>query len=60
VPRPFLVLALALLAYNTAAALAFVGATRYRVAWDFLVVLFASAALVEAAKRLQARQTRQA
>jgi 4-amino-4-deoxy-L-arabinose transferase-like glycosyltransferase len=60
VPRPFLVLALALLAYNTAAALAFVGATRYRVAWDFLVVLFASAALVEAAKRLQARRTRQA
>jgi 4-amino-4-deoxy-L-arabinose transferase-like glycosyltransferase len=40
-PRPFVVLALALLAYNTLAATAFVGATRYRVTWDFLIVLLA-------------------
>ena len=32
----FVALALLLLAYQTGAALAFVGATRYRVAWDFL------------------------
>ena len=51
-PRPFVVLALLLLAYQTAAAWAFVGATRYRVAWDFLVVLLATAALARLAERL--------
>src|SRR5262249_7080081 len=38
-PRAFVALALALLAYQTVAAWAFVGATRYRIAWDFLLAL---------------------
>jgi 4-amino-4-deoxy-L-arabinose transferase-like glycosyltransferase len=44
-PRAFVVLALLLLAYQTAAALAFVGATRYRVSWDFLLAILAAAAI---------------
>ena len=44
-PRWYAVLALALLAYNTLAAAVFVGATRYRVPWDFLVALLAACAL---------------
>jgi len=44
-PRAFSVLALLLLAYNTAAATAFAGTTRYRVAFDFLLVLLAAAAV---------------
>ena len=55
-PRPFVVLALLLLAYNTAAAFAFVGATRYRIAWDFLVVLLATAALARAVEWARARR----
>ena len=47
-PRAFTALALLLLAYQTAAALAFVGATRYRVAWDFLLAVLATAALTRA------------
>lgn len=43
--RAFVALALLLLAYQTAAALIFVGATRYRIAWDFLLALLATAAL---------------
>jgi 4-amino-4-deoxy-L-arabinose transferase-like glycosyltransferase len=45
VPRPFASLVLLLLAYETIAAMAFVGATRYRVAWDFLIALLAAAAI---------------
>jgi 4-amino-4-deoxy-L-arabinose transferase-like glycosyltransferase len=45
VPRPFAVLALALLVYQTLAAMLFVGATRYRVPYDFLIALLAAAAL---------------
>jgi 4-amino-4-deoxy-L-arabinose transferase-like glycosyltransferase len=48
-PRAFVSLALLLLGYNTAAAFAFVGATRYRIAWDFLVALLAAATLARAA-----------
>ena len=55
VPRAFVALAVLLLAYQTAAALAFVGATRYRVAWDFLLALLASAALARVAERVRAR-----
>jgi 4-amino-4-deoxy-L-arabinose transferase-like glycosyltransferase len=55
VPRAFAVLALLLLAYQTAAALAFVGATRYRVAWDFLLALLAAAAIDAAIRRVRAR-----
>jgi 4-amino-4-deoxy-L-arabinose transferase-like glycosyltransferase len=53
--RAFVALALALLAYNTAAALVFVGATRYRVAWDFLLAILAAAALAHLAKRVRSR-----
>jgi hypothetical protein len=47
-PRAFAVLALLLLAYQTACAAAFVGATRYRIAWDFLLALLAAVALERA------------
>jgi 4-amino-4-deoxy-L-arabinose transferase-like glycosyltransferase len=47
-PRYFVVLALLLLLYQTAAAWAFVGATRYRIAWDFLLALLAAGALQRA------------
>jgi hypothetical protein len=53
--RSFVALALALLAYNTAVALVFVGATRYRVAWDFLLAILAAAALARLAERARAR-----
>jgi 4-amino-4-deoxy-L-arabinose transferase-like glycosyltransferase len=47
-PRRFAVLAVLLFAYQTACAAFFVGATRYRVAWDFLLALLAAAALERA------------
>ena len=46
-PRPFVVLAISLLAYQTLAAVVFAGATRYRVPWDFLLALPAAGALTE-------------
>lgn len=52
-PRPFVALALLLLLYQTAAAWAFVGATRYRIAWDFLLALLATAVLQRAWRRLR-------
>ena len=55
VPRAFAVLAVLLLAYQTAAALAFVGATRYRVAWDFLLALLAAATIDAVIRRVRAR-----
>jgi 4-amino-4-deoxy-L-arabinose transferase-like glycosyltransferase len=42
-PRRFAVLVLLLLAYQTLAAVVFVGATRYRVPTDFLIALLAAA-----------------
>jgi 4-amino-4-deoxy-L-arabinose transferase-like glycosyltransferase len=54
-PRAFVALALLLLVYQTGAALLFVGATRYRVAWDFLLAILAAAALQWVAKRVRAR-----
>lgn len=45
VSRRFLVLALCFLAYETVMAGLFAGATRYRVAWDFVLALLAAAAL---------------
>jgi len=42
-PRRFAVLALLILAYQTLAAVVFVGATRYRVPTDFLIALLAAA-----------------
>jgi 4-amino-4-deoxy-L-arabinose transferase-like glycosyltransferase len=53
--RAFVALALALFAYNTAVALVFVGATRYRVAWDFLLAVLAAAALARLAARVRSR-----
>jgi 4-amino-4-deoxy-L-arabinose transferase-like glycosyltransferase len=52
-PRRFVALALILLAYDTLAAFVFVGATRYRIAWDFLVALLATAALARSAVFVQ-------
>ncbi len=55
-PRAFSVLALALLAYQTLFAMLFVGATRYRAPWDFLLVLLGVSfvgAVVAARKRSQ-------
>ena len=54
-PRAFVALALLLLAYQTGAALVFVGATRYRIAWDFLLGLLATAALQWMVKRVRTR-----
>jgi hypothetical protein len=45
VPRAFAVLAVALLAYETLAAAVFAGTTRYRVPWDFVLMLLAAAAV---------------
>jgi 4-amino-4-deoxy-L-arabinose transferase-like glycosyltransferase len=45
VPRWLAALALALLAYDTLAAMLFAGETRYRVPWDFLIALCAAAAV---------------
>jgi 4-amino-4-deoxy-L-arabinose transferase-like glycosyltransferase len=53
VPRAFAVLAVLLAAYQTAVAMIFVGVTRYRVPWDFLLCVLASAALVELARRVR-------
>ena len=57
-PRAFVALALLLLAYQSACAAVFVGATRYRIAWDFLTALLAAAALARAAERVQERRAR--
>jgi 4-amino-4-deoxy-L-arabinose transferase-like glycosyltransferase len=46
VPVWFSSLAVVLLAYQTLVAMLFVGETRYRVPWDFLIALLASSALL--------------
>jgi len=56
VSRAFLVLALALLAYQSAFVAIFVGATRYRIAWDFLIALLATAALARLAQWVTERR----
>jgi hypothetical protein len=53
VPPAFAVLVVALAAYQSLFAALFVGATRYRVAWDFLLALLAAAALTRLAPRLR-------
>jgi 4-amino-4-deoxy-L-arabinose transferase-like glycosyltransferase len=55
VPRFFAALALSLLAYETLAAMAFAGATRYRIAWDFLIAVLAAAAIERGWTRWRAR-----
>jgi hypothetical protein len=57
VSRSFAVLALALLAYNTLAAMVFVGNVRYRVPWDFLLALLAAVALERLWLRVRAGRT---
>jgi len=54
-PRAFVVLVLLLAAYQSACAALFVGATRYRIAWDFLLALLAAAALERLIQRARAR-----
>jgi hypothetical protein len=54
VPRVFLALALVLAAYQSFWAALFVGATRYRVAFDFLLALLAATALARLRKRRRA------
>ena len=51
VPRAFAVLAVSLLAYQTAVAMIFVGVTRYRVPWDFLLCVLAAATVLEIVRR---------
>ncbi len=53
--RRFVALALTVLAYQTLAAMVFVGATRYRVATDFLIALLAAAAVEWGIVRLRRR-----
>jgi hypothetical protein len=53
VRRDLAVLSLALLAYGTLAAMVFVGATRYRVPWDFLLAVPAGAVVARAWERLR-------
>ena len=57
VPRRFAVLAVLLLVYQALAAMLFVGETRYRVPWDFLIALLAATALVTLAQRVRARRS---
>ena len=51
VRREYTVLAVALLAYGTLAAMVFVGATRYRVPWDFLLAVPAAAGALRLGER---------
>ncbi len=53
VRREFAVLAVLLLAYQTAVAMIFVGVTRYRVPWDFLLCVLAAATVLEVVRRVR-------
>ncbi len=55
-PHAFSALALLLLAYGTLAAAVFIGATRYRAPWDFLLALLAAAAVAQALARRRGTQ----
>ena len=55
VPRRVSVLVVALMAYQTLAAIAFVGATRYRAPWDPVLALLAGPALVWLVARVRTR-----
>jgi 4-amino-4-deoxy-L-arabinose transferase-like glycosyltransferase len=50
-PRRLVALASLVLAYDTLTAMAFAGETRYRIPWDFLVALAASAGALALARR---------
>ena len=58
VPRFLSALTVLLLGYQTLVAMLFVGETRYRVPWDFLIALLAARTLVEVASRLATRRLR--
>jgi 4-amino-4-deoxy-L-arabinose transferase-like glycosyltransferase len=58
VPRFLAALTVLLLGYQTLTAALFVGETRYRVPWDFLLALLAAAALVDLAGRLRRKRER--
>jgi 4-amino-4-deoxy-L-arabinose transferase-like glycosyltransferase len=58
VPRFLAALTVLLLGYQTLTAALFVGETRYRVPWDFLLALLAAAAVVELAGRLRRKRER--
>jgi hypothetical protein len=51
-PRRFVALAVALLAYNTLAAMVFAGTARYRAPWDFLLALLAAFVLAALWERI--------
>jgi len=53
VPTAFAGLVLMIAAYETLVAMVFVGVTRYRVPWDFLLCVLASAAIVHAVRRVK-------
>jgi len=57
--RQFLVLAVSLLAYQTAAAAIFAGTVRYRAPWDFLLVLLAAPVIVAVLDRIRRRSRRE-
>jgi len=59
-PRRFVALAVALLAYNTLAAMVFAGTVRYRAPWDFLLALLAAFALERSWVLLRERRGRAA
>jgi 4-amino-4-deoxy-L-arabinose transferase-like glycosyltransferase len=59
VERTFAVLALSFLGYETLAAWVFAGTTRYRVPWDFVLALLASAALAKLPLPLRTRSPSQ-
>jgi hypothetical protein len=56
VDRRFLLLALALLAYQMFGSAVFVGVTRYRAPWDFLLVLLAAVGLATAAAAVKSHR----
>lgn len=53
-PRRLTALGVALLGYQTAAAMVFAGTTRYRAPWDFVIALLAAGGLLYLARRFQA------
>ena len=57
VPRFLAWLVVVLLGYQTAVAVLFVGETRYRAPWDFLLALLAAAAIVELYSRARGRRS---
>jgi len=58
VPRFLASLTVLVLGYQTLVAMLFVGETRYRVPWDFLIALLAATAVVEIVRRLRAHRAR--